>query len=321
MKQTLLILLAISLLGACKKDETDAQFDYAMTKYDVQVTAAERKVSILFQVIDSDGVGVDALTESNFKIYENNELVGTEAGIEIDPSLIPTTIKTVILLDRSSSVNPLIAQLKEAAVSLINLGFENQKFAIFTFDGANTTTLLQDFTADKSVLTTAINNIPNTNSVGSTDLYGSIIDVTNNSMFTWSEHYGIDYISTTNLIVFTDGKHNADPSVTLANAVSSIDKKKVYVAALQSDDLNEDALKEIATEAYVLANNKEELKSKFEEVQDKIKKLSNSLYYIYYTSPITSPADWENNLKIKIADNADKSENMIETTFNSKGFQ
>ena len=85
--------------------------------------------------------------------------------------------------------------------------------------------------------------------------------------------------------------------------------------------MNEDPLKQIATEAYVLANNKEELKAKFEEVQGKIKKLSNSLYYIYYTSPITSSADWENSLKIKIADNTDDSKNYIETTFNSKGFQ
>jgi len=320
MKKLIYIIFAIILIGSCKKSDS-AKFDYKMTKYDVRVTPSQRQVSILFQVVDNEGVGVDQLTETSFDIYENSELIGSEAGVVINPSLIPTTIKTIILLDRSSSVNPLIAQLKEAVIALINLGFANQEFAIFTFDGANTTSMIQNFTSDKTTLINTINAIPNTNSVGSTDLYGAIIDVTNNSMFTWTEHYGIDYISSTNLIVFTDGKHNADPSVTLDNALTSIGDKKVYVAALQSGDLNEDALQQIATEAYVLAANNEELKAKFEEVQGKITKLSNSLYYLYYRSPITSSASWENDLEVKIKDNSNGTENFVKTTFNSAGFQ
>jgi len=321
MKNLIIVALAIIFLGSCKKDESSALYDYQMTQYDVQVTPAERQVSILFQVIDKEGVGVDQLMETSFNVYENNNLIGSEAGVEIDASLIPTTVKTAILLDRSSSVNPLISQLKEASIALINLGFDNQEFAIFTFDGYNTTSMIQNFTSNKQTLVATINAIPNENTVGSTDLYGAIIDVTDNSMFIWTdERYGIDEISAANLIVFTDGKHNADPSVTLDMVLTSIGEKKVYVAALQSDDLNEEPLKQIATEAYVLAANSNELKAKFEEVQGEIKKLSNSLYYLYYTSPITNPASYENDLEIKIKDNTDRTENSIKTTFNSVGF-
>ena len=323
MKKIVIILLAVVMFGACKKDKDDeptAKYDYKMTKYDQQVTSSERKVSILFQVIDAEGVGVDKLTGASFNVYENGEIIGTEANVEIDPSLIPTTIKTAILLDRSSSVNPLISELKEAAKALIDLGFDNQEFAIYTFDKANATTLLQSFTSNKTTLKTAIDNMPDENSEGTTDLYGAIIDVTDNSLFIWTEQYGIDAISATNLIVFTDGKHNADPTVSLDDALTSIGDKKVYVAALQSDDLNSSALEQIATEAYVLASNKDELKTKFEEVQGKIEKLSNSLYYLYYTSPISTSVSWENDLEIKIKDNADKTTNYIKTTFNSEGF-
>ena len=316
----MIVVLAIILFGSCKKDESTAKYDYQMTKYDQKVTPTERQVSILFQVIDSEGVGVDKLVASSFNVYENNNLIGSEAGVEIDPSLIPTTVKTAILLDRSSSVNPLISQLKEASIALINLGFDNQEFAIFTFDGANTTSMIQGFTNNKQTLIETINDIPDENTVGSTDLYGAIIDVTDGSFFDWIEDYGIDQISATNLIVFTDGKHNADPSITLDMVLTSIGEKKVYVAALQSDDLNEDALKQIATEAYVLAANSDELKAKFVEVQGEIEKLANSLYYLYYTSPITSSADWENDLEIKIKDNTERTGNSIKTTFNSAGF-
>lgn len=320
MKNLIIVLFSILLLNACKKDKNQPLYDYQMTKYDEQVTPAERQVSILFQVIDKDGVGVDQLTETSFNVYENSELIGSEAGVEIDASLIPTTIRTAILLDRSSSVNPLISQLKEASIALINLGFDNQEFAVFTFDGYNTTSMIQGFTSNKQTLIATINAIPDESDISSTDLYGAIIDVTDNSMFTWTEYYGIVEISVTNLIVFTDGNHTADPSVTLDMVITSIGDKKVYVAALGSD-LDEGALKQIATEGgYVSASNKDELKAKFEEVQGKIIKLSNSLYYLYYTSPITNPASYENDLEIKIKDNTDRLGNSIKTTFNSEGF-
>ncbi|OQY04873.1 MAG: hypothetical protein B6I20_02245 [Bacteroidetes bacterium 4572_117] len=317
MKNLILVLLAMVLLNACKKNKNEPLYNYKMTKYDVQVTPTERKVSILFQVLDKEGIGVDKLTEPNFNIYENNEIISSEAGVQIDPSKIPSTIRTVLLLDISSSVSDFMDQLKEASIALINSQLNDQEFAIFTFD--KDIEFVQDFTSDKSLLISKINQIPETDLVSSTNLYGALIDVTADTYFEWIEYYTIDEIYETNIVLFTDGKHNADPSITLNMALSSIDGRKVYVAALQSDDLKEDALKQIATE-YVLAENTDQIKTKFEEVQGKIEKLSNSLYYLYYTSPITNPASRENDLEIKIKDNAEGASNSIKTKFNSLGF-
>ncbi|MEN8120695.1 MAG: VWA domain-containing protein [Bacteroidota bacterium] len=318
MKNLMIVVLAIILTGSCKKDENPAKFDYQMTDYDVQVTPAERQVSILFQVIDAEGIGVDQLTEYNFNVLENNSLVSSEAGIKIDPSLIPSKTRTVLLLDISGSVADFMAQLKKATIALINSQLSNQEFAIFTFD--KDVSMIQDFTVDKALLISKINAIPETNLVNSTNLYGAMVDVTDGSFFEWIEYYSIDEIFSTNLVLFTDGRDNAGSGITLAQVIESIGEKKVYVAALQSTDLSVEPLKQIATQACIFAENTAQLEAKFVEVQGEIEKLANSLYYLYYTSTITNPASKENNLEVKIKYNTDRPENSIKTTFSSEGF-
>ena len=318
MKNLIIILLTIIFLGSCKKDDPSAKYDYQMTEYDVQVTSTARQVSILFQVIDAAGVGVDQLIESNFNVLENNELVSSEAGVKIDPSQIPSKTRTVLLLDISGSVADFMDQLKEASVALINSQLSDQEFAIFTFD--KEVSMIQGFTSDKTALIAKINAIPSTGLINSTNLYGAIVDVTNGRLFDWIEYYTIDEIFSTNMVLFTDGRDNAGSGITIDQVLESIGEKKVYVAALQSDDLKEDPLKQIATQAYLLAENTAQLEAKFVEVQGEIEKLANSLYYLYYTSTITNSASKENSLEIKIKDNTDRTGNSITTTFNSAGF-
>ncbi len=294
-------------------------YNYALKLYDVQENAEQRQVSLLFQVLQEESKGVANLTEDDFVVLENDEPIDTEANKTIDPQSIPSRVSTVLLLDISSSVSDFIGQLKEASISLIDQKLPNQKFAIFTFD--KQTRLVQDFTHDNELLLNKINTIPNEALESSTNLYGAIIDVTNDSYFTWQEHYAIDSIVEYNLIVFTDGRHNANPSITLDQAVSSVQNKKVYVAALRSDDLREVPLRQIATEDYFLAQNIGQVKDKFREVQNRIVNLSNSLYYMYYTSPISDPAARENTLEVRIKNNRPGENNVIKTKFNSGGFR
>ena len=311
-------MIALAFITSCKKNESKAKYDYQMTEYDVQVKPNDRQVSILFQVIDANGVGVDKLVENNFNVLENNEPVSSEAGIRIDPSLIPSKLRTVLLLDISGSVANFMGQLKEASIALINNQLDGQEFAIYTFD--KDVKMIQDFTTNKTTLISKINAIPETDLINSTNLYGALVEVTNGTHFEWVDKYTIDEIFATNLVLFTDGRDNAGSGISLDDVLKSIDKKGVFVAALKSDDLKEEPLKKIATQAYVIAESTDQLSAKFVEVQGEIEKLANSLYYIYYTSTITNSANKENTLEIKINDNTDRVGNSIKTTFNSAGF-
>jgi hypothetical protein len=156
----------------------------------------------------------------------------------------------------------------------------------------------------------------------STNLYGSIIELTNGSRFIWKDEYSIKQISSLSMLVFTDGRHNANPSITLKQTTNSIGTKKVYVAALKSSDLRTKELEEIGQNGkYVLASDIKELKKRFIEVQDIIKKYAGSLYYLYYRSPISDPTARQNKLEIRIKNNTNGlSDGTIKTSFNSQGF-
>ena len=313
------MLIAFAMFGCNNCDECEnPTYNYMMQLYDVQETPAERQVSLLFQVLEGEGRGVANLTEEDFEVLENGEPIDTEANKTIDPQSIPSRISTVLLLDVSSSVAGFIDELKEASMVLIDQKLPNQTFAVYTFD--KELRLVQGFTEDTSLLKNQIAAIPEDNLESSTNLYGAIIEVTNESLFTWENTYSIDFIEEHNLVVFTDGRHNANPDITLDQALTSVGHKKVYVAALQSSDLREEPLQQIATEGYFLANDVPQVEENFKKVQNRIVNLANSLYYLYYTSPISDPSPRDNTLEIRIKNNRLGEENAIVTQFNSGGF-
>lgn len=314
------ILIAFSLFGCNNCDDCEnPTYNYSMQLYDIQETPAERQVSLLFQVLEGEGRGVANLTEEDFEVLENGESIDTEANKTIDPQSIPSRISTVLLLDVSSSVAGFIDELKEASMVLIDQKLPNQTFAVYTFD--KELRLVQDFTDDTNLLKNQIASIPEDNLESSTNLYGAIIEVTNETLFSWENTYSIDFIEEHNLVVFTDGRHNANPDITLDQALTSVGNKKVYVAALQSADLREEPLQQMATEGYFLANDVPQVEENFKKVQDRIVNLANSLYYLYYTSPISDPTPRDNTLEVRIKNNRLGEGNTIITQFNSGGFE
>jgi hypothetical protein len=118
---------------------------YTIQLHEITTTPSKRQVNLLFQVLDDKKVGVDGLVREDFEILENDEIVDSEAGAEIDTSVIPSKIRTILLLDISSSVTALIPQIKEATIALVESKLPAQEFAIYTFD--KDLYLIQDFQA------------------------------------------------------------------------------------------------------------------------------------------------------------------------------
>ena len=316
-------ILIFSLLLAfvsCKKDRNSPVNNdnfYRLNAFETGVNPDMRQVRILFQVTDYDRNGVPGLTESDFIVTENGGRIDSEANLKIDPDSIPFALKTVLLLDVSSSVTDFVPQIKAATKSLVNQKLPNQEIAIYTF--AAQPELVLDFTTDQTALINAIDALPEDGLVNSTNLYGGIIAVAN----LWEDKYSIDEIEDGSLIVFTDGRHNATQALTLSDAKSAISGKKVYIAALSSPDLDEASLKQLASEGdhYFLADNIAALENTFLNIQTEITNLSKSIYYMFYQSPISDPTPFENELKVEVKNNKNpESDRLILEEFNSAGF-
>jgi len=313
--------LFLLTLISCGKEETQPTEDpavfYRLNAFEIDVTPKDRLVKILFKVTDFEDNGVANITESDLRVLENGGRIDTEGDLTITRDSIPFNLKTVMLLDLTRSVEGLVGQIKEACIAMINSKLPQQEIAIYIFD--SNTRLLQDFTTNRNALITSINSIPETNLLNSTNLYGAVIDVSN----LWTDNYSLQSITDGSLIIFTDGRHNATQAITLNDAIASLGPKKRFVAALNSEDLDETALKELAgdPDRYFKAENVTALQSMFLEIQAEIKRLSNSIYYMYYQSPITDPTPFDNTLQVEVKDNSNRgSDRMIQEVFNSEGF-
>lgn len=282
---------------------------------------SERRVSMLFQVLScNSNNGVSGLKTDDFQVLENGGSIDSESLASFDPKQVPFSMRTLLLLDVSSSVLNQIPQIKEACKALINQKLPDQSFAIYIFD--KNTRRLRDFTTSKDELLMAIDQIPSKDLENSTNLYGAIMSVSKlvPSKYTATE------ISDGSIILFTDGRHNADPGLTIENAKTAVKGVNIYVAALKSSDLSEEPLKSIAASGdnggYFIADKIDVLKEQFLQIQQRISNWASSYYLVNYRSPISNPQNRTNTLEIKIKGNTHKaSDKSINTTFNSFGFK
>ncbi|MEM9824858.1 MAG: VWA domain-containing protein, partial [Bacteroidota bacterium] len=310
------------IFASCSKEETlpapsDPQNFYRLNAFEVDVTPKFRQVKILFQATDFSHNGISDITEDDLDVFENGNRIDLEGDLTITRDSTPFNLQTVLLLDLTRSVEGLVEQIKTASIAMINQKLPDQEIAIYTFD-ANTR-LVQDFTRDRADLIAAINSIPETDLVNSTNLYGAVRDMAD----LWEDNYTIESITDGSVIIFTDGRHNATPNITLNDAMVALQGKKRFVAALSSPDLDETSLKTLAEreDRYFKADDVAGLESMFLAIQGEIQRLSNSIYYMYYQSPITDPSPYENQLRIEVKNNANRgSDRLIDETFNSQGF-
>jgi Mg-chelatase subunit ChlD len=305
--------------GSCRYDRDKL---YAMQLFGVDVDPDIRTVRILLQVRDEDGRGVAGLTASDFVVAENGRKTGVEADLQLDTESLDFTVRTVLLLDISSSVEGLVAQIKEATIALVNDKQPRQVFAIYVFD--QDPTLLVDFTDDTETLVSAIESIKEDELFDSTNLFGAIIHVSNR----WEDVISTDEVTDGSLVIFTDGFHNADPNLDVQDALAAMQNlsgnpKKIFVAALDSPDLERGPLQQLAlsTDGFFETDEVGSLADTFLRIQEEITDGANSIYYLAYTSPITNPETNQEDLEVAIIGNDNTTaEGRILTTFNSDGF-
>ena len=271
-------------------------------------------VNILFQVIDSDNWGVTSLTTEHFEVREDDQVVSpTESAMRVQKrEAIPHRfkLKTVLMLDTSTSVKDHLEQIKQAAVILVENMTENQEIALYEF--SEKPELLQDFTDDAAALTKAIQDIelgfPTTN------LYGSVITGTAR----WADIFTTTQVQQGFLVILTDGS-DTQGSYTLSEALTARGNKNVYTIGL-GNEIDPDVLRELGNAGFFqiadVSKLADQLAERFIEIQKRIVSFADSFYWLRYLSP--KRGDREHSLAVIVKGN--EVNYSIEGSFNSRDF-
>ncbi len=271
-------------------------------------------VNILFQVIDSDNWGVTSLTTEHFEVREDDQVVSpTESAMRVQKrEAIPHRfkLKTVLMLDTSTSVKDHLEQIKQAAVILVENMTENQEIALYEF--SEKPERLQDFTNDAAALTKAIREIrlgfPTTN------LYGSIITGTRR----WADIFTTTEVQQGFLVILTDGS-DTQGSYTLSEALAARGNKNVYTIGL-GNEIDPDVLQELGNAGFFqitdVSKLADQLAERFIEIQKRIVSFADSFYWLRYLSP--KRGDREHSLAVIVKGN--EVNYSIEGSFNSRDF-
>lgn len=309
MKQlkTWVLVGAACLAVACGKDDSGGPY-YKFRSFAIE-TEQPNTVNLLFQVRNSNSIGVTDLVTDDFYVKENGEeLNAYESDFKVEHFVNAQALKTVLLVDISKSVEPNLDGVKDALISFVNDKAAYQEISIYTFSSSSTK--LIDYTTSKEALKAAINSIEIGTS--STNLYGAIVDCAN----LWEDDFTLESVEIGNLIILVDGNENQD-LLTLDDALDAVEDRSVYVVGVGTD-YDPGIMRKLGD--YYAANTIEKLENQMLTVQEAILKESESIYHAHYNSPKRGPNTHELKLYIRGNGNGGTT-GRIEGDFDSTTFE
>lgn len=274
-------------------------------------TSLPSYVNVMFRVSDLLSNGITNLSAADFEVYEDGELVSaSESELQIQKGdEAAYKLKSVLLLDNSTSLKNNIDQIRNAAETFVQNISANQEIAIYHF--SEETELLADFTNSTDSLISALKRYQAGNPT--TNLYGSVIKGASR----WENIYTMNEIIQGAMIIFTDGKETQG-SATLADALSAVDKKIVYTIGLGTE-IQPDILSAIGTAGYYSINSADQLNQQFDLIRRQIINYASSFYKLVYKSP--KRGNFNHTLTVRIKNNLYSGEqSYISGGFNSGGF-
>ena len=275
-------------------------------------------VNILFQVTDEDDQGVPFLTADHFEVRENDQVISpSESAMYIrkrEAGSYSYGLKTVLMLDTSVSIRAHLAQIKEAALTLVRNRIPEQEIAVYEF--SEEPVLLQDFTTDVDSLVAAIEGVRL--GFATTNLYGSIIEGSGR----WRDVYTTTEVRQGFMILLTDGS-DTQGSSTLSRALSARGDKQVYTIGL-GNEIEPDVLRRLGNAGFfhiadvgdLAGQLADELADQFAAIQTELDLLANSFYWLSYLSP--KRGDKRHTLELSLKGNRRNS--TVRGNFNSEDF-
>lgn len=296
-----------------------------------QYTTEPGKVSVFFKVSDADGNPVPGLTADEFTIYEQgqndacfNTISKSEANSRISPNSQIFSNNTLLVLDLSNSVlSSSLEELKTASASFIENVMpattqESFKMAIYWFDGEDLLHELNPLTANKAELTAAVEGITvDISNDPSTDLYGAVIKSTDIASNLLAESTKGEKIGAASVVIFTDGTDQAS-RYTQEAAQQKVDTANPNISFFTiglGTEIDTQVLTDIGKTSSVVATNKEELETTFNNISELVSRRASSFYLFEYCSPKRSG---DNNLAIQVKKSG--VQGAVQTKFNATGF-
>ena len=244
-------------------------------------------VAIYFTVADKAGEPVGGLTAEKFKIYEDGQLISEyESQQTILNPEVATIRYTLLLLDMSGSIvesgqTPLIQEA--SGVFITGVG-EQEKVAIYAFDGRAELIEIADFESSRGRLAGGKNRLSSWKSKDpSTNLNGAVVEASKILAETMENSEVPIRFGT--LVVFTDGTDRAHRA-TSGEAVSAIRNADItaYVIGLGGEvDIEE--MKRLGPDGVVHVQDQSSIVNAFSELAERLHKLSQSYYLLSYCSP------------------------------------
>ncbi len=283
-------------------------------------------ISVLFQATDRYGNALPGLQTSDFTLLEDKQPISeNETSLAIVPHQeLPFSLRTVIMIDTSSSILPTdLDKIKTAVVALLvddngsSRLLPSQEVSIYSFD--DTVSLVKSFSSNASSLVDAVNSIQPATSITPTDFYGAVIEGTS----LWNDRFDLSQITQGSLIIITDGTDTAAKH-TYEDALNAVTGKSVYTLGI-GDEVSNEVMASIGTSATFALRNYEQINSALQTIGQQVKNSANSFYYLHYASPKRraegDAANSQHEIMLSVTNNANTSSSgTLVDSFNSAEF-
>lgn len=280
MKNVLICLSAVATLSAsgCYRMRLDL-VDASVQK--------PSNVALFFQMDDEDGNPKPGVAAEQFEIYEDGKLISTfESKQTILNPEISTVRYTLLLLDMSGSVveSGQVPQLQEAVGAFLEGIGENEKIAIYAFDGREEILPIAEFGAREATLARKNELLTKWDSKDpSTNLHGAIVQGV--AALQDAKAKSEVPLRFGTLVIFTDGTDRAHRE-TAENATAAIrdSETTTFVIGL-GGEVDQAEGERFGKDGFVRAADKAAMKAAFEEVAEQINARGRSYYLLSYCSP------------------------------------
>jgi hypothetical protein len=244
-------------------------------------------VALFFSMDDQNGNPVPGVQAEQFKIYEDRRLISVyESKQTILNPEVSTERFTLLLLDMSGSVvdSGQVPMIQSAASAFLEDIPENEKVAIFAFDGREDIQPIAPFSSREESLSRKNELLQNWQGKDpSTNLNGAIIQATQELE---NAKFGSKVpLRFGTLVIFTDGTDQAHR----ASAEEAVDAlynadNLVFVIGL-GGEVDENEMRRFGKDGVVLAQDRDLVVTAFEEVAERINAHALRYYLLSYCSP------------------------------------
>lgn len=240
-------------------------------------------VAVFFTVDTSGGDPVGGLEATDFKIYEDGQLVSPDESQQtiINPE-VAAEHYTLLIVDMSGSVteSDQVGLIADSAQSFTAALEGVQKVGIYAFDGSEELHPIQPFRANSA----GINRLRGFRTRDpSTNLHGALLQSV--EVLDEAIAQGENPLRFGTIVVFTDGTDRAS-RVSFGEMDSALDNSGYDVFAIGvGNEIDEAVLNDIGHSGYVLINDSHAIAAAFEAISERILGFTKRFYLLSYCSP------------------------------------